>query len=126
MTTNTELQEVALLRQRLTYVEAELVRAKEVIQRQAGAIIDTDLKTFHAMKQLLTANDVYKNNIGHDPMRVNILEIMNDLRRFAKRRFEAAGIIATVEPAPNGEQPDASDSELDGIRQKSSRADRTL
>lgn len=100
---NTESQEMTLLRQRLTDTEAELARAKNVIERQAGAIIDVDLKTYHAMKQLLTANDVFRDSIGHDPMRVNILEILNDVRRFAKHRFESAGIIATAELAPNGE-----------------------
>ena len=104
---NTEQQEMALLRQRLTETEAELVRAKTVIRSVAGAIIDVDLKTYHGMKQLLMANDVYKSQVGHEPIRSNILEIMNDLRRFARNRFEAAGIIATVEPAP-GEEPDAS------------------
>jgi hypothetical protein len=111
---NTEQQEMALLRQRLTDTEAELERAKAVIRAQAGAIIDVDLKTFHCMKQLLTANDVFKSNIGHDPMRVNILEILNDLRRFAKRRFEAAGIIATAQDTPSEEEPDASHSDGDG------------
>jgi hypothetical protein len=40
------------------------------------------------MKQLLTANDVKKDKA----MRENILEIMNELTRFAQNRFEAAGI----------------------------------
>ena len=124
--TNTESQEIALLRQRLTDSEARLERAEETIRRCAGAIMDTDLKTFHSMKQLLTANDVYRDSIGHDPMRVNILEILNDMRRFAKRRFEAAGIIATVQKAPNEEEPDASVGEPDGVRQKNPRTDWAL
>lgn len=114
MMINTETQEMILLRQRLTDAEAKLARAETVIQRMAGAIIDVDLKTFHAMKQLLMANDVYKSQIGHEPIRSNILEILNDLRRFARNRFEAAGIVATVEP-PAEEQTDASDG--DGSKQ---------
>ena len=103
-----ETEEVELLRQRLEATEARLVRAEETIKKIAGAIIDTDFKTFHCMKQLLTANDVFRDSIGHDPMRVNILEILNDLRRFTKKRFEVAGIIAVAQSEPNGEEPDAS------------------
>ena len=126
MIQSTESQEMTLLRQKLTDAEARLVKAEAVIQRQAGAILDVDLKTFHCMKQLLTANDVYRDSVGHDPMRVNILEIVNDLRRFAKRRFEAAGIIATIEPpAPNGEKPEhASYSHDFSLKQKVAGTDR--
>ena len=99
---DTTTQEVAILSTKLADTEKRLKMAEDVIKRQAGAIIDVDLKLYHCMKQLLTANDVYKSAIGHEPMRVNILEILNDLRRFARGQFEAAGIHAYGEDTGNG------------------------
>ncbi len=99
---DTTVQENAILSAKLTDTEKRLKMAEDVIKRQAGAIIDVDMKVYHSMKQLLTANDVYKIAVGHEPMRVNILEILNDLRRFARGRFEDAGIHAYAEEEPNG------------------------
>ncbi len=96
--TSAETQEMAILRQRLTDAEVERGRAKQVIARQAAAIMNVDLKVYHCMKQLLTANDVYRDSVGHDPMRINILEILNDLRRYAQHEFERAGIITEGAP----------------------------
>lgn len=94
---DTTVQELRILSDKLADAERRLKMAEDVIKRQAGAIIDVDYKTFHSMKQLLTANDVYKSAVGHEPMRVNILEILNDLRRFARNKFETAGIHAYAE-----------------------------
>lgn len=99
---DTTIQELGILSAKLTDTEKRLKMAEDTIKRQAGAIIDVDLKVFHCMKQLLTANDVYKSAVGHEPMRVNILEILNDLRRFARGRFEEAGIHAYAEDDLNG------------------------
>lgn len=93
--------ELKILSDKLANAERKLEVAEDVIKRQAGAIIDVDYKIYHSMKQLLTANDVYKTAVGHDPMRVNVLEIMNDLRRFARAQFEKAGIMAYAEE-PDG------------------------
>lgn len=83
-----EVREISILRAKLDEATSELQRATRIIKAQAGAIMDVDLKTRHSMKQLLTANDVKKDKA----MRENILEIMNELTRFAQNRFEAAGI----------------------------------
>jgi hypothetical protein len=56
-----------------------------LLDKKKQAAIDVDLKIYAAMKQLLTANDV-KRDAG---MRTNILEIMNELRRFTRERLEA-------------------------------------
>jgi hypothetical protein len=42
--------------------------AEAVIKKMAAAIIDVDAKEYHSMKQLLTANDVKRDQA----MRVNI------------------------------------------------------
>lgn len=61
-------------------------------QRGSQAAIDVDLKIFASMKQLLTANDV-KRDAG---MRTNILEIMNELRRYTRERLEIANANPSV------------------------------
>lgn len=96
---DTTQQELRILSDKLTETERRLTMAEDVIKRQAGAIIDVDYKLYASMKQLLTANDVWKTAVGHEPMRVQILEILNDLRRFARGKFEAAGIHAYAEGA---------------------------
>jgi len=83
-----EVREIGILRAKLDKVEEENRRATSIIRAQAGAIMDVDFKIRHSMKQLLTANDVKKDKA----MRENILEIMNELTRFAQNRFEMAGI----------------------------------
>jgi len=96
---DTTVQDNRLLQARLEQALQKLELAESVIKQQAGAILDVDLKVYACMKQLLTANDVYKSSVGHEPMRVNVLEIMNTLRRFASNRFRAAGIDAYISPA---------------------------
>ena len=61
-------------------------------QKGAQAAVDIDLKIYSSMKQLLTANDV-KRDAG---MRTNILEIMNELRRFTKERLEIANANPSI------------------------------
>lgn len=87
MTTD-DVREITILRTKLNEAETEAQRATRIIRAQAGAIMDVDFKIRHSMKQLLTANDVKKDKA----MRENILEIMNELTRFAQNRFEVAGI----------------------------------
>lgn len=101
---DTTAAENGILQTRLEQTQQKLALAEDVLKRQAGAILDIDLKIYSSMKQLLTANDVYKLSAGHEPMRVNVLEIMNTLRRFASNRFKAAGIDAYISPA-TGDRP---------------------
>ena len=53
------------------------------------AALEIDLKMRMVMKRLLVGNDIK----GDKVMRENILEQMNDLRRFAQACFQKAGIL---------------------------------
>ena len=62
--------EVTILRDKLT-------QAEEKLNLVAGAVMESELRMYHAMYKMLKANDV--NN--DEAMRANILEIMNTTAR---------------------------------------------
>lgn len=78
-------REIAILRDKLTAAEDQLVLVRK-------ALMETDMKIHVVMKRLLTANDVK----GDRAMRVNILEQMNDLSREIIGFFANIGIAIDV------------------------------
>ncbi len=77
--------EVQILREKLTQAEDQLVLVRR-------ALWESDMKVHNVMTRLLVANDVNKGTMAFWPMRSNILEQMNDLRRNIRGFFANVGI----------------------------------
>lgn len=83
-------KEVVLLRDKLTRTEDDF---EEYKKNTSLALTEANLKINAVMTRLLAANDVSKRTPFFAPMRTNILEHMNDLRRQINGFFINAGIV---------------------------------
>ena len=78
--------EILILRQKL-------IEANEKLELVGGATLEAVYKMHDTMKRLLAANDINKNRMGYEQMRVNILENINDMGREVVTFYHNKGLI---------------------------------